>query len=103
MNHPTATKRLACSGQTHRSERRRGRKVLAGLAPQRTASLHRDRHDDGMVHLRPLLPWLLLLAFGTVHYSLQLRQQPRGVIRFRVIPQPVPQPRPALKPQAPLI
>jgi hypothetical protein len=56
-----------------------------------------------MIHLRPLLPWLLLLAFGMLHYSLQLRQQPRGVIRFRVIPQPTPQPRPALKPDAPLI
>ena len=56
-----------------------------------------------MTHLRPLLPWLLLLAFGTLHYSLQLRQQPRGVIRFRVMPQPAPQPRPVARPEAPLI
>ena len=60
-------------------------------------------HDWNMTHLRPLLPWILLLAFSTLHYSLEFRQQPRGVIRFRVIPQPAQQPKPVARPEAPLI
>jgi hypothetical protein len=103
LNRHAPSERLASGGKARISTRDPSLKHLARQAPQRAASLRGARNDEVMIHLRPLLPWLLLLAFGTLHYSLQLRQQPRGVIRFRVIPQPTPQPRPALQPEAPLI
>ena len=116
IEHSEIAKRLTCDEEScspchlvalqNNEDKQNGRRLKPTQrfsAQQHNPQLGLGRNDWDMTHLRPLLLWILLLAFSTLHYSLEFRQQPRGVIRFRVIPQPAQQPKPVARPEAPLI